>query len=437
VTHRVKLLTSLLALTLALGGCGAPQPPTGGGSTSQPGGTAEPVAPTEPATAEPTSEPASPTEPATPAATATAVPTEPATPAATATALGGDALLPAAVPWVRTLNQVYAQGATGQRLDLTLGGQFYPAFTAQASADGRRIAFSDSASTPRRLVVLTVTGGEGEQPRVAMFPQDGSGDATEGVFAPDGGSVAYTLLGEGTWQLRVADLESGAEQVIGEGPTVAHGAGELPRVPLPVSWTPAGILVQRALWGTDAPLQGVALIEPQSGAVLSEVEAEHLGASSSPDGGWVALVTGIAPIADAPRQGVQVLDVASGVMREVLPESSQFVKGVRWSPDGRLLLVSTSQSWEDPVTRLRVMNADGGNEQVVDFGVRGFWLDLRDIAWADSQTPLVLVSNLQERRVELHALPVTSFDATGLRPLGEFPQPDDVRETIAILYVPR
>lgn len=438
---RYRVVPLALALALILAGCGA----LAGGSAS---GSATEL-PTQAPTEEPSPLPPSPapeggpTPPPSPDAAeptpspGAAEPTPPPTPSDSPTAglPAGSRILPATVPWVRIGNQAYALGAGDQALDLTLGGQFYPPATAATSPDGSRIAFSDSASTPRRLVVLNVAVETGE-PEVITLPPDEPGDATEGVFAPDSAAIAYTLLGVDTWQLRVADLRSGAERTLAEGPTVAQGPGHLPLVPLPVAWTPAGLIVQRVLWATDAPAQAVALIDPLDGALRAEVAIEHLAIAPAPGGTQVALVTGIAPIGEAPRQGVRVVDLQSGAERELLPEQSAQVRGVRWSPDGAMVLVSSGTTWNDPVTSLRVMNADGSGEQVVEFGAQGLALELRDIAWADEQTPLVLVLDQQAGQVQLHALPVTSFDASGLRLLGEFPAPENAGETVDILYVP-
>jgi hypothetical protein len=129
---------------------------------------------------------------------------------------------------------------------------------------------------------------------------------------------------------------------------------------------------------------------------------------------------------------ISVLDVASGDEISIVPEQPGFVKALHWSPDGALLLYAMSESYETPVTSVVALNADGTNAQQVDFGVPGFELAFHDLGWLDAQTPLVLVAS--GAQVELHALPLSSFDATGLRPIGAFPAPADQQGQI--LYVP-
>ncbi|HWQ16073.1 MAG TPA: hypothetical protein VNL77_24950, partial [Roseiflexaceae bacterium] len=293
-------------------------------------------------------------------------------------------------------------------------------------------AFSDGASAPRLLVAVRLADGD-----VRTLPADSFGDATEGRFSPDGRQLAFTVIGEGYWQLRMASLDVGGERVLQEGTTTWQEGADPPFLPLPLAWTPAGVLVQEVLWGTDAPPRGVALVAPADGAVTARVAVEHLAAYPSPDGARVALVTGIAPIADQPRQGVVVAELPSGRLHDLAAEAPQLVKALHFSPDERRVLYSLSARYDSPVTTLRTMRLEGAGAQAVDFGVSGFRLALRDIAWADDGTPLVLVSNLEAGRVELHALPLDSFDATGLRPLGEFPRPTDEHADVRILYVPR
>ena len=82
-----------------------------------------------------------------------------------------------------------------------------------------------------------------------------------------------------------------------------------------------------------------------------------------------------------------------------------------------------------------MLNADGTNEQRVDFGVKGLELKIHDLAWQDSKTALVLIAD-QNGKIELNALPISSFDPTGLRPLAAFGK-QAADQVSQILYVPR
>jgi hypothetical protein len=203
----------------------------------------------------------------------------------------------------------------------------------------------------------------------------------------------------------------------------------------PLGWTPAGLVVERIFWATDAPPQELIVVDPTDGSVQSLRNASHLQAVPSPDGSKVALVKGEVPIGGTPAFEIAILDIASGNETTIVLSRQGLVKALRWSPDGARLLYAMSETYDTLVTSVVALDADGSNQQQVDFGATGFELAVHDLAWRDAETPLVLVTN-QMGQIELNALPLDSFDATGLQSLGTF-EGDAGDQAPQILYVPR
>jgi Tol biopolymer transport system component len=203
----------------------------------------------------------------------------------------------------------------------------------------------------------------------------------------------------------------------------------------PLAWTPAGLVVERIFWATDAPPQELIVVDPTDGSVQSLRNASHLQAVPSPDGSKVALVKGEVPIGGTPAFEIAILDIASGNETTIVLSRQGLVKALRWSPDGARLLYAMSETYDTLVTSVVALDADGSNQQQVDFGATGFELAVHDLAWRDAETPLVLVTN-QMGQIELNALPLDSFDATGLQSLGTF-EGDAGDQAPQILYVPR
>jgi hypothetical protein len=425
----MRIQSILLVGMLALASCGPTEPPA-------PQPTAPPAAsaPTDvppPATAPAVAMPTMTAVPAAPRATATNVPT--ALPAATAEPAPTDPpvataeplpepirMLSPKLPWVRVGSTISAPGDTGGTIDLQALN--FPAIMgdAAAAADGAYVAYVDLQD---QLTLLDMGGS------TQTLPQSRDVHPVGFEFSPDGSALAYALTNGQTWQLQTLDIRSGAVRTLQEGATIV---AEQQGILAPLAWTPAGVLAERIFWATDAPPQELVLVNPSDGSLRSLREDAHLRAVASPDGAKVALVTGLVPIGETPKFMISVLDVASGNEISIVPEQPGFVKALHWSPDGALLLYAMSESYETSITSVVALNADGTNAQQVDFGVQGFELAFHDLGWLDAQTPLVLVAS--GAQVELHALPLNSFDATGLRPIGTFPAPAD--QQAQLLYVP-
>jgi hypothetical protein len=297
---------------------------------------------------------------------------------------------------------------------------------ALAAPDGTSIAY---VSQEDQLVIVAMSGS------VWTLPEGRDIQPVSFSFSPDSRALAFTSTEGQRWRLQVLDIPSGSVRTLQEGLASAQPQGELATVPRPLAWTLTGLIVDRVLWGSDATPLGTALVSPTDGSVQTLSDTAHLQAIPAPDGTKIALVTGEVPIGGTPMAEIEILDIASGHETVIAPLKQGFVKALHWSPDGTMLLYAASDAYESAVTSVSVLNADGTNEQRVDFGVKGLELKVHDLAWQDSKTPLVLIAD-QNGTSELNALPVSSFDPTGLRPLAAFGK-QSADQVSQILYVPR
>ncbi len=434
------LIAGGLALVLLAAGCSpsgptsrlsasaasptAAQPPATAPAATRPSATAAPAAtvtaipaataaPASPPTSVPTSAPAAPTQ-----APATSVPAAP-----TAEPI---AILPASRLWVRIGDTIIAPGDTPRMLDLQ--SLDYPLIrdNALAAPDGTSIAY---VSQEDRLVIVDMSGS------VWALPEGREIQPVGFSFSPNGRALAFTLTDSQRWRLQVLDIPSGGVRTLQEGLASSQPQSELATAPRPLAWTLIGLIVDRVLWGSDATPLGIALVGPADGSVQALSDTAHLRAIPAPDGTKVALVVGEVPIGGTPMAQITILDIASGHETVITPLKQGFVKALHWSPDGTMLLYATSEAYESLVTSVSVLNADGTNEQRVDFGVKGLELKVHDLAWQDSKTALVLIAD-QNGKIELNALPISSFDPTGLRPLAAFGK-QAADQVSQILYVPR
>jgi hypothetical protein len=409
------LIGGSLLLALAAGcGLSAPtgQAPTSGPTTA-PATAVSTTAPTmPPATAVPTSAPT--VLPATAAPTPTTAPDRPAK------------ILPLDSVWVRTGAVVLADSAPP--LDFIQQGHPRPAYMAQAAPDGSYMAY---VGEDGKLVVIDMSSGDN-----VLRPDERFEELAGFSFSPDGQSLAMTLIDGDRWRLVVRDLPDGALRVLKEGVTLGQQGGELPLLPSPVGWTSAGLVVQHLLWASDAPPQNLALIDPTDGSTQTLRKEQHIAAYPAPNGQQIAIVTGLLRIGEPPTSGIAILEAGSGNMTEILPDQQGLTRAIRWSPDGTKLLFARSNDYEAPITSIHALNADGTNEQVVEVGAPGVVATYSDIAWRDDTTPLLLSAEAGQR-LQLYALPLNSFDITGLRPLGTFDRRSADRAPDQIVYVPR
>jgi len=414
---RYRYIGILLA-ALALAACNSAGP---GAQAPNPAPTAAPPSAPSVATgveqaAEPpaTAIPAPTAEPTAPPA-AVPAPTTPPTSQPTVTPVV-DVILPNDMPWVFRAGVLYGDD---ESLDFQQRGYPAPGWGFQSATDGSYLAYISQAD---RLVVIDMRSGD------QITPEQRDIHVAGFSFSPDSRALAYRVA---DGPLQILNLRSGQKRTIAEPQT------DQPLMLSPVAWTAGGLIVERLLWGSDAPPQGLALIDPSSGAITSIREHNHLSAAVSPDGRKIALVTGSAPIGVAPTAAIAILDLASGAETTIVPVQQLYVKALRWSPDGSKLLYAASTHYQayTTVTTLHIVNADGTNDRTLDLGGTERGPAFTDTAWRDNGT-LLLLSAEGGPRLQLYKLALASFETTGLQPLmGIRHDPDQRRDQI--VYVPR
>ena len=391
-------------------------------TTEVPAETAEPTSPAA-ETVEPTMT-ADETTTAEPAAPATEVPAAATDAPATETAAAGQAStfgLQTDSVWIVTGNQVIGLSEGNPRMPVE------PQGNVRVAPDGSRVVYNegDPGSPRSRLVVKSTITGDVEQ------LADLEGGAINPVFSPDGGSLAYTYVNGVTgWQMIVVDLESNESRVLQSG-TFAEGQAWL--VSLPQQWTDAGLIASQAAWFGETNSTGLFRVDPTNGAVTPLYQKAGLSATASPDGRMVAAVAGSLPMGGPGNLALTIVDVASG--QEVV--AAQGMPGwwtPEWSPDGqRLAYVDTS--FESDESTLRLFNVDGSPGGELQFGPGARAGMLRDVAWRDNQTlVLVVVDNLNVRVYEVDAAELGQDEP---REVAVFDAETTLHMQHEIVYVPR
>ena len=375
--HRYRLIAISLVMVLLCAACGAPAPssqapsPSQTTSTEASGPTIEPTAIDAP---EPTAE-------STPASPTPAAPTEPPAELPTATTPADEPTaashpLPLDQPWVHARYELVAPD--GAALNLQDEPTELPLMGIEVSPDGTWVAYAENGPGWIGLVLHDLRDGT-----ETRFP----GQIFRAKFSPDSTMITYSTIDQVGWRLVVQELPAGEPRVI-----AASNEGHLLG---PLAWTPAGIVAEEIIWASDAPPQGLVLLDPKDGTSTIIREADHLDARVSADGTRIAIVTGVRMIGGPGEAGVAVLDRAQGDEQQIVPQQSGLIPAIEWSPNGsRLFYVSASiVEFTMSADALHVLSADGSESRTVAFADTGIEGIFRDATWRDDETLLVLTGD--------------------------------------------
>jgi Tol biopolymer transport system component len=308
-------------------------------------------------------------------------------------------------------------------------------FAVQAAPDGSRLAFLEYNNEGRaRFQTLDTRSGA----------QRTYGDAA-GIayvsprFSPDSQQLAYTMIDQSTpqwyWQLQIVGPAHDDVHILQRGVQDPAMHGFKPLVPL--AWTSTGLLAQELLWASDAPPHGITHVDTATGKLTTVYDEDYLRAEIAPNGSHAAVLTGILPMGpDVESQvSVSVLDIGSGESKPVLQDGKFWIPTLRWSPDAQRLLYTKQGDMGALITALVVLNADGTNEQTLPIGGSGVRGILKDAAWRDNNTLLLLIAD-NENKLHLYSLALDNLQPNALQEVAAFDGPKSEGITPRILYVP-
>ncbi len=346
----------------------------------------------------------------------------------TATAGGSDAGQPSAYGlrrdsvWIATGRRVI--GLSEGRPEMPIPA---PLMGLRVAPDGSRLVYNEgefSTSSARLIVHSTQTG---EATTLAVI----EGGAINPVFSPDGSRVAYAQVNSmDGWQLKVVELQTGEERVLQEG---FFGQGQSMAVLVPQQWTATGLIVSRVGWFGETNTSGLFHLDTESGGLGTIWEQGALTLTLSPDGNSVAMVAGSLPMGGPGNMTLSVVDIASG-QTQLAREQLTGLWTPEWSPDSTKLAY-VDASFETGASTLYIFNADGSAAGELRFGPDGLPGMLRDIAWRDNGTLLLVVTD--GGRVVVSEVAAGDLAQATPRELAAFEAEMGLGTPHEVVYVPR
>ncbi len=331
--------------------------------------------------------------------------------------------LPANRIWVHTPGRITALAPDRQSVSLPQAPVQPDVLTAP---NGSLLAYAELSAAGRfeRLVGVTARTGE----RRVLYTASGA-NIMRPVFAPDSRTLAFSVVvGEG-WRLHTLDLRNGRVRVLQQGAL-------RDRMLMPVAWTSAGLIAHQILWASDAPANGLFLVDAARGTVRALNDADHWTAAPSPDGKRIAIVSGVdlpAGPGVATDMTLSILNKDTGGARAIVVHAPFHLGAIAWAPDGsKLLYIATNSATR--VRTLHVVNADGSGDQALAFNPAGRQGQLRDARWQGNGTLLVLAGG--QRATNLYTAPSNRLNAASLKLAGSFPGASN-QATAQIVYAPR
>lgn len=141
------------------------------------------------------------------------------------------------------------------------------------SPDGNQIAYSSYTDDYQTKVSLVDSDGSNDRV-LSKQPQ-----SQEYAWSPDGKSIAYDAVGETHYELRVHDIESGHERILGDGDEHAY----IDRTP---AWSPSGQTIAFERRHRQFPAASLWTVDVESGQTkqLLQKLADVVDPVFSPDG---------------------------------------------------------------------------------------------------------------------------------------------------------
>jgi Tol biopolymer transport system component len=236
------------------------------------------------------------------------------------------------------------------------GAEAYPSF----SPDGKRLVYSVRLTKDQgyHLFVRTLPAGERRQLTAA------AGSDIAPAWSPDGASVAFLRLEEGSAECMVVPAAGGAEQKVADCAAVADEEQPFPAV----AWTPDSQSLAVAVAGENQS-PAIALVPSAGGSPkpLTNPPQGTQGDSTpavSPDGKAVAFVR----VVSQEDADIFTCDL-SGRNLQRLTFDGRAIRGIAWTPDGSHLVYAGRRmgtNW-----RLWRMPATGGSARDLGFERNG------------------------------------------------------------------
>ena len=349
-------------------------------------------------------------------------------PASETAMAGGDAAQPSVFGlrrdsvWIATGRRVI--GLSEGRPEMPIGA---PLMGLRVSPDGSRLVYN-AGETDTSSAQLTVQSTQtGETTPLGVI----EGGAINPVFSPDSNHIAYAQVNSmDGWQLKLVNLQTGEERVLQEG---FFGQGGPALVLVPQQWTSTGLIVSRIAWFGETNTSGLFHVDPETGGLGTIWEQGALTLTLSPDNNRVAMVSGSLPMGGPGNMTLSVVDTAGG-QTQVAREQLTGFGTPEWSPDSTKLAY-VDISFETGVSTLYVFNADGSAAGELRYGSDGLPGMVRDIAWRDNGTLLLVATN--GSRVIVSEVAAGDLAQATPRELAAFEAEMGPGTPHEIVYVPR
>ena len=339
----------------------------------------------------------------------------------------------------RTSVYVYAVGGAGQQAARRVET---PASAPAWSPDGRWLAFASSRSGKRDVWRVALDGSGG-----AERLTDVTGELGEFRWSPDGRRMAFVLT-DPTLPARDARVVGEAQRfarlylvdVAGD----ATGRGRVARLLTPqdvqvgghvgagmsgpaFDWSPDGAAIafshSPSPAGDDWVRADVSVVDVATGRTrpLVATPAAEGGAAWSPDGRWIAVTVSDTPATYALTFRVELVSPVNGAVRSLAESFDRRPAIVGWTGDARAVVISEARG---TVSRLSELPADGG--AAVDLSpdtlmvsapaLNGPGTHVGFVSEAPNRAPEPFVSRLAPfaplRVAELQSLPAIPFGKT-------------------------